>query len=442
MPNTYTELLKTTVGTATSSVTLDLTGISGYTDLVLVINNTHSTNAVDGWFRLNGDTGSNYSRTNLSGDGSSASSGRNSNVAFGYGILVFTTPSTNILQFMNYANTTTYKTVLMRSNNAGNYVQATVDLWRNTNAITSIEIGCASGNFAVGSTFSLYGIANADQGAAKATGGIITEDSTYWYHTFVASGTFTPKQSLSCDVLAVAGGGSGGGQYAGGGGAGGVVYDGARSLTATGYTVTIGGGGTAISSSSSNGNTGTNTSFDTLVANGGGGGGSWNGTGANGVTGGSGGGGSMGTSSGNTTSGGVATQGVSTGDLGYGTAGGGGLRSGSFFLGGGGGGAGVAGSAASGSVAGDGGAGINTYSSWLTVTGAGVSGYLAGGGGGGSEGGTRGAGGAGGGGQGGLAGGGTNGTANTGGGGGGVGYNATQLSGAGGSGVVIVRYAK
>ena len=154
MPNTYVALRTETVAVATNSVTLSLSGISGYTDLVLVINNTHSTNAVDGWFRLNGDTGSNYSRTNLNGDGTSATSGRNSNVAFGYGILVLTTPSTNILQFMNYANTTTNKTVLMRSNNTGSggYVQATVDLWRSTAAITSIEIGCVSGNFAVGST--------------------------------------------------------------------------------------------------------------------------------------------------------------------------------------------------------------------------------------------------------------------------------------------------
>jgi hypothetical protein len=42
-------------------------------------------------------------------------------------------------------------------------------------------------------TATLYGIANADQGAAKATGGIITEDSQYWYHTFGASSAFIPN---------------------------------------------------------------------------------------------------------------------------------------------------------------------------------------------------------------------------------------------------------
>jgi hypothetical protein len=449
MPNTYTELLRTTVGTATTSVTLSSIP-SGYTDLVLIVN-ASSTSTNNHHIRVgNGsiDTGSNYSTTILYGDGSSAGSARFSSAGYIYAGQGSTSQFTDVFNFQNYSNTTTNKTVINRTSvvTAGGWVGANVGLWRSTSAINTIEYYTAAGNINVGATFSLYGIANANQGAAKATGGIITEDSQYWYHTFGASGAFVPKQSLSCDVLVVAGGGSGGGQYAGGGGAGGVAYDGARSLSATSYNVTIGGGGTAISSSAANGNTGTNTSFDTLVANGGGGGGSWNGTGANGLTGGSGGGGSMGTSSGNTTSGGVATQGASTGDIGYGSNGGGGLRT-SVFLGGGGGGAGAVGVAATGSVAGNGGAGINTYSSWLTVTGIGVSGFIAGGGGGGAEGSgtTNGTGGSGGGGAGGLASVssvGIAGTVNTGSGGGGYAANALGLSGAGGSGVVIVRYAK
>jgi len=451
MPNTYTELRRTVVGTATGTVTLDLTGISGYTDLRVVINGASSSSAANVLMRYNNDSTSGlYSMTDLTGDGSSATSHRTTNTNqilcnyFGY---MDTGYNTNILvDIFQYANTNVFKTNTTRANNAANGTAATVGLWRNTAAITSITFVTGAGNFSTGSTFSLYGIANADQGAAKATGGIITEDATYWYHTFGASSAFIPKQSLTCDVLVVAGGGSGGGQYAGGGGAGGIAYDGARSLTATTYNVTIGGGGTAISSSSANGNTGTNTSFDTLVANGGGGGGSWNGTGANGLTGGSGGGGSMGTSSGNTTSGGVATQGASTGDIGYGSNGGGGLRS-SVFLGGGGGGAGAVGGTASGTAAGVGGAGINTYSSWLIPTSIGVDGFIAGGGGGGAEGTstTNGAGGSGGGGAGGLASVSSVGVAgriNTGSGGGGFAANATGLSGAGGSGVVIVRYLK
>ena len=449
MPNTYVALRTETVAVATGTVTFDLTGISGYTDLVLVAN-IKPTATNNARLRFNNDSSSLYSNTSLSGSGSSAVSRRDSNATYfrldwdGYNQT--TEFNLHITNIQNYSNTTTNKTIITRSGSGPTGVDSLVGLYRSTSAINRLDIFTSNDNWAVGSTFNLYGIANADQGAAKATGGIITEDSTYWYHTFGASGAFIPKQSLTCDVLVVAGGGSGGGQYAGGGGAGGIAYDGARSLTATTYNVTIGGGGTAINTSSANGNTGTNTSFDTLVANGGGGGGSWNTTGANGLTGGSGGGGSMGTSNGNTTSGGVATQGASTGDIGYGSNGGGGLRS-TLFLGGGGGGAGAVGGTASGTAAGVGGAGINTYSSWLIPTSVGVDGFIAGGGGGGAEGTstTNGAGGSGGGGAGGLASVsavGVAGRINTGSGGGGYAANAQGLSGAGGSGVVIVRYLK
>ena len=69
--------------------------------------------------------------------------------------------SVQILQLMNYSNTTTYKTILSRTNAAANGVDATVGLWRSTSAITSIEIGKnsgMSGTFQIGSTFTLYGI--------------------------------------------------------------------------------------------------------------------------------------------------------------------------------------------------------------------------------------------------------------------------------------------
>jgi len=64
------------------------------------------------------------------------------------------------VDFMNYSNTTTYKTWLAREGNGTNgYVSALVGLWRNTNAITQIKVlNTGSGNFATGSTFTLYGI--------------------------------------------------------------------------------------------------------------------------------------------------------------------------------------------------------------------------------------------------------------------------------------------
>jgi len=157
--NTYVALDKITVsGTSTTSVTFS--GISGtYTDLVVIANIAETPSLGSFVFRVNGDSGTNYSTTYLDGNGSAASSGRYTSQSTGYLTYegVGTGFGTYILNFMNYANTTTYKTVIARASNAANSAEATVSLWRNTSAITSITL--YSGQyFASGSTFSLYGI--------------------------------------------------------------------------------------------------------------------------------------------------------------------------------------------------------------------------------------------------------------------------------------------
>jgi hypothetical protein len=71
-----------------------------------------------------------------------------------------------ITNIQNYSNSTTYKTILTRTNNAAGssaqlLVGAQVALWRNTAAITSITILGDQGtpsNLATGSTFTLYGL--------------------------------------------------------------------------------------------------------------------------------------------------------------------------------------------------------------------------------------------------------------------------------------------
>jgi hypothetical protein len=424
MPNTYVALRTETVAVATSSVTFNLSGISGYTDLVLVINGT---TASDGNFRFqfNGDTTNNYSSTLLYGNGTSALSLPASNVNAASGGRSGTSNSTSIIHFMNYANTTTFKTILARGNNPGVLVSAQVSLWRKTpEAITSIVITNDGGNIQVGSTLSLYGIANADQGAAKATGGIITEDSQYWYHTFGASGAFIPKQSLTCDYLILAGGGGGGNYNGGGGGGAGGYISGTGSFTATTYNITVGAGGASASAQ------GTNSTFNSLTAVGGGGG-AGGGAGGAGTTGGSGGGG------GGTTG---ATSGLASSASGQGFAGGNAYYDGSNTRrGGGGGGATTVGVAATSSTngAGNGGTGLTSSISGSSLV------YAAGGGGGGhgpdsAAGlGTTNVSGNGGS----TAANATNGTVNRGGGGGGGGGDRNVI-GAGGSGVVIVRYLK
>ena len=57
---------------------------------------------------------------------------------------------------MNYANTTTYKTVLTRASSNGDIVMANVSTWRSTSAITSLVY--AGATFNSGTVFTLYGI--------------------------------------------------------------------------------------------------------------------------------------------------------------------------------------------------------------------------------------------------------------------------------------------
>jgi hypothetical protein len=66
-----------------------------------------------------------------------------------------------IVNIINYSNTTTYKTLLGRGNTSASRIQATVGLWRSTSAINRIDLNIQGDNFAVGSTFTLYGIAAA-----------------------------------------------------------------------------------------------------------------------------------------------------------------------------------------------------------------------------------------------------------------------------------------
>jgi hypothetical protein len=444
--STYTPIATQTLSTSAPSVTFSSIP-QGYTDLVMIIN-TGATIADDIGCQFNGDTGSNYSFTVLSGNGSSAVSGRATNATrlnFTSNAYMRTTLTQNtIINFENYSNSTTYKTVLNRANIAEGASEAIVGLWRSTSAITTIRVFCDhnAGSFVSGSTFTLYGI-QVGNAAQKAQGGnIVTSDGTYVYHTFTSSGAFVPNEALSVDYLVVAGGGGGGWSQGGGGGAGGMrctvtasggtpgTAESALSLTAKSYPVIVGAGGAGSTLSQSFGANGGDSVFGSITSTGGGGGGTGGVTGQNGGSG----GGTGGNGPGGTFGTGVTTQGFNGGTA---------STSAPNYGGGGGGGAGVAGGNGTSTVGANGGNGKATSISGLSVT------YAGGGGGSTFAGGSPGTGGTGGGGNGGASSSGQAGfpgTANLGGGGGGSGYGPSfpgtaGNGGNGGSGIVIIRYA-
>jgi hypothetical protein len=167
MAITYTPIATTTTTTVVGNVNFSSIP-STYTDLIIVVVGADNTDNTRGtYLRFNSDTGSNYSITELRGNGTSAFSTRAGITAasIAYSVTPDTTLgySVNIGNIMNYANSTTFKTVLARENSLTTTYGgsgAIVSLWRNTAAITSIDV-LESGNFKIGSTFSLYGIKSA-----------------------------------------------------------------------------------------------------------------------------------------------------------------------------------------------------------------------------------------------------------------------------------------
>jgi hypothetical protein len=448
MPANYVLLETVYLTQSASSVTIDNIPQSGYTDLKVVVS-ARADGTTGNFFEIrpNGAT-TNLSGRYLQGDGSATNSSTfqpwsyippSNSTASTFGSVDIYIP--------NYSSTSINKSIsvdyVTENNAATAYAGIEAGLWASTSAITSLVFAMSTGNFVANSTFSLYGLAAVGTTpviAPKASGGnIVANDGTYWYHAFLSTAAFVPNQALTCDYLVVAGGGSGsGGNGMGGGGAGGLrstvtTTGGGGSLESaiavaanTSYTVTVGAGG-ASAIPESQGYSGSNSAFSTITATGGGAGGYY----GNASTGGSGGGSSRG-----------GNAGSGTTNQGY--AGGGSANSGNYGTGGGGG-AGAVGGTGTTSVNGNGGNGV-TITALATPTLTGVSGAYAGGGGGGvtydgsfkggnTSGGTGG-------------GGGSNtttataGTINTGsggGGGGGSGGNAYP-SGAGGSGIVIIRY--
>jgi hypothetical protein len=173
MPVTYEPIATNTLGS--NSTTFTFSSISqSYTDLRIICN----VNGVVGsgdyrvGLRFNSDTGSNYSITNLYGNGTTAISDRSTSRTFIDNSISIPADSsgefgTANYDIMNYSNSSTYKTLLFRQGttlttpvNQG--ASAAVGLWRNTAAITSVTITSITANpLAAGSNFTIYGIKSA-----------------------------------------------------------------------------------------------------------------------------------------------------------------------------------------------------------------------------------------------------------------------------------------
>jgi hypothetical protein len=162
--NSYESIATVTVGSG-GSANVEFTSIPAtYTHLQLRYIFKHDSTETTTKIQLNSDTGNNYTRHRLTGDGSSVSAAAATSTSFiGSGSASGTANifSAAVLDILDYTNTNKYKTLRLLTGfdtNGGGSIQLLSSLWMNTNAITSIKFFFDSGNFAQYSQIALYGV--------------------------------------------------------------------------------------------------------------------------------------------------------------------------------------------------------------------------------------------------------------------------------------------
>ena len=167
MPTTYEPIATTTLSSAAASITFSSIPAT-YTDLRLVVvlkgDATADGNGI--YVRYNSDSGSNYSITQLQGNGTAAASNRGTNYTGTYPFYNgISSAQWFLLEYdlFSYAGSTnkTNLSSAAQDKNGSGFVERQVGLWRNTSAVTSLSMTLAAGNFVTGTTATLYGIKNA-----------------------------------------------------------------------------------------------------------------------------------------------------------------------------------------------------------------------------------------------------------------------------------------
>jgi len=162
----YQSIATVTLGSAASSI--DFTSIpSTYQHLQIRFMGAMTTGGPDDLrIQFNADTGNNYARHYLIGNGSSPSASGTATTSFGV-IGANTLPTTSntfgvaIIDILDYDDTNKYKTMRALAGhdaNGSGYVGMSSTLWQNTNAINSIKLYPISSTFPIYSTAALYGI--------------------------------------------------------------------------------------------------------------------------------------------------------------------------------------------------------------------------------------------------------------------------------------------
>ena len=159
--STYVALATETLSGTATNVTFSSIPAT-YRDLILVIDGTASASNTTVIFRLNGDTGSNYSYVWMYGTGSGSpvsNAGTDDGLAGG---ALSNTQSSITMQLFDYSATDKHKSALIRRDMPSSFVLQSASRWANTDAVTSITayVDSPGETLQIGTTLSLYGIAS------------------------------------------------------------------------------------------------------------------------------------------------------------------------------------------------------------------------------------------------------------------------------------------
>jgi hypothetical protein len=160
--NSYESIATVSVGSGGAS-NIEFTSISSTYKHLQIRFLARSSGSPDTKAQYNGDTtSSNYRSHLLYGDGSSATASSIANSAYvGYIATASNTFGVSVVDVLDYASTSKYKTVRTLSGydaNGSGYAILYSHLWLSTSAISSLKIYPDSGSFTQYSHFALYGI--------------------------------------------------------------------------------------------------------------------------------------------------------------------------------------------------------------------------------------------------------------------------------------------
>ena len=166
----YESISTVTVGAGGASSITFSSIPSTYTHLQLRLSAREVTGGFDQMYmRVNGDTGANYSKHNVGGSGASGLvyGGSASTSSVSIGVIggsnqVANTFSVSVTDFLDYANTSKYKTIRELGgcdNNGDGDIFFNSGLWQSTSAVNTLTFTVGGGTaFSQYTQFALYGI--------------------------------------------------------------------------------------------------------------------------------------------------------------------------------------------------------------------------------------------------------------------------------------------